>query len=270
MKADNALRALQQYIFYEKGAIDVADWNNRHKNGGMVGIETKGNKNLNQLLYQVQPQDYSLQGTDAIMREIKESQQRLTPRPDFTRAATAGGIRNSTATAAVILDEQGDVAEAQILENFMFGLKKLAYNNIIIMQQRLGDEFAIRPSITEDQKILTKRQILGNFNFHVETSLNKNKASELLRLQNVLTAIMNFKGSGDAAFQTIDVAPLVRKILKNADIGDIDEYYAAPPTAQVEGAQPDALLQGQELAGGIGLEMAPPTTEQPEEALNAA
>jgi hypothetical protein len=270
MKADNALRALQQYIFYEKGSIDTADWNNRHKNGGMIGIETKNNKPLNQLLYQVQPQDNSLQGTDAIMREIKESQQRLTPRPDFTRAATAGGIRNSTATAAVILDEQGDVAEAQILENFMFGLKKLGYNNVVIMQQRLGDVFAIRPNMNESQRILEKSQILGNVDFHIETSLNKNKSSELLRLQNILTAIMNFKGSGDPAFQNVDLVPLIRKVLKNADIGDVDEYIMETPAQPMTpGAVPDATLPGQEMAGGIGLELQPQQAPT-EEALNAA
>jgi hypothetical protein len=271
MKADNALRAMQSYIFYEKGSIDTSDWNNRHKNGGMIGVESKNNKNLNQLLYQVQPQDFSLQGTDMMMREIKESQQRLTPRPDFTRAAAQGGIRNSTATAAVILDEQGDVAEAQILENFMFGLKRLAYNNIIIMQQRLGDAFAIRPNMNEAQRILEKKEILGNFDFHIETSLNKNKASELLRLQNILTAIMNFKGSGDPAFQNVDVVPLVRKILKSADIGDVDEYILeTPATPMTPDAVPDTALPGQELAGGIGLDIGAMAPADMEGALSAA
>lgn len=265
MKADAAMRALQSYIFYEKGAIDTADWNNRHKNGGMIGVDSKNNKALSQLLYQVQPQDYSLQGTDAMMREIKESQQRLTPRPDFTRASTQGGLRNSTATAAQILDEQGDVAEAQILENFMFGVKRVGHNNMVIMTQRLGDVFAIRPNMNESQRILDKSQIMGQYNYFVETSLNKNKASELMRLQNMLTAIMNFKGSGDPAFQNLDVVPLVRKILKNADIGDVDEYIMATPPAT---AVPDAMLQGQEQAGGIGMEVMP---GQPQEGvLNAA
>lgn len=268
MKADKALEALNSWLFYEKGSIDAADWNNRVKSGGMVPVKLTGNKNLSQLIHQVQPQDYSLQSTDSIMREIKESQQHLTPRPDFSRAATQGGTRNITATAAVILEEQGDVAEAQILENFTFGLKTLGHNNIVIMQQRLGDKFAIRPSITEDQKVLNKDEILGSFSFHVETSLNKNKSSELLRLQNILTAMMNFKGSQDPAFQTIDLTPLIRKVLKNADIGDVDEYFAAPPTAQIPGAVPDMVLPGQEQAGGIALDMG---SQQPQnaEALNA-
>jgi hypothetical protein len=79
--------------------------------------------------------------------------------------------------------------------------------------------------------------------------------------------MMNFKGSQDPAFQTIDLTPLVRKVLKNADIGDVDEYFAAPPTAQVPGAVPDEMLPGQEQAGGIALDM---SNQQPQnaEALN--
>lgn len=247
MKADQAMRALQSYVFHEKGTIDVADWNNRHKNGGFIGVDAKNNKPLSQLLYQWQPQDYSLQSTDSIMREVKESQQRLTPRPDFTRAATAGGIRNATATAAVILDEQGDVAEAHILENFMFGVKKVAENNIIMLQQRLGDTLAVRPSGTNEQKVMDKSEILGSFGYHVETALNKNKASELMRLQNLLTSIMNFKGSGDPAFQQLDIVPIIKKILKNADIGDVEELMPPPPP------QPPVGMGGPMMPG-----MAPP------------
>lgn len=267
MKADNALRSLQQYIFYGKNRIDTADWNNRRKNGGMIGVELKGNETLNQLLYQMQPYDNSLNTVDSIMREVKESQQRLTPRPDFTRAATQGGIKNSTATAAVILEEQGDVSEALILENVSYGIKTIGRNNLVILQQRLPDVFAIRPAATEAQKILEKNQILGNVEFFIETSLNKNKSSEMIRLQNVLTAIMNFKGSGDPAFQNLDVMPLVRKILKNADIGDVDEYIQAPALPQVPGAVPSNIMPGQETAGAA-LSLSAPQAQ--EGALNAA
>ena len=267
MKADDALRSLQQYIFYRKGSIDTADWNNRRKNGGLIGIKDTTNTNLNQILYQWQPEDRSLQSTDAMMREVKESQQRMTPSPDFTRAAAAGGLRNTTATAANILEEQGDVLEAKILEDFNFGMEKLAENNIIMLQQRLPDAFAIRPKATEEQKRLTKEEILGNFNYNVQTSLNKNKASELMRIQNILTAFMNFKGSGDPAFQQLDIIPIIKKLLKFADVGDADELLPAPAQPQVPGAVPSIPIPGQDQGGAVqGL-----TQPNPQEgALNAA
>lgn len=271
MKADNALRSLQQYFFYQKGSIDVADWNNRHKNGGMIGVDTKGNTALNNLLYQTQPQDFSLQSTDSIMREVKENQQRLTPRPDFTRSATQGGLKNTTATAAALLEEQGDVQEAKILEDFNFGMEKIAENNTIMLQQRLADKFEIRPNATEAQKVLSKEEIIGSFQYNVQTSLNKNKASELLRIQNILTALMNFKGSQDPAFQQIDLVPIIKKVLKAADVGDVDDLMPTPQQPAVPGAVPSSPMIGQEQAGlpaGAGAPAPQPQTQGGE--LNAA
>jgi len=240
MKADKALQSLQSYLFYEKGSIDTADWNNRHKNGGFVGVKPNANQNLSQMLYQHQPQDQSINTTDSIMREVKENEQKLTPRPDLSRAAASGGLQNTTATAANILDEQGDVVESEILENFTFGLKRLLEINIIMLQQRLGDEFAIRPKPTEEQRILTKEMILGDVDYHIETSLNKNKASELLRLQNLITMFMNFKGSGDPALSAFDMTSIFKKLYKQADVGDAEEAFPTQPQLAQPGAVPSA------------------------------
>jgi len=271
MKADKALQSLQSYLFYEKGTIDVADWNNRHKNGGFVGVNTGGNQNLSQLLYQVQPQDQSLNTTDSIMREVKENEQKLTPRPDLSRAAKSGGLQNTTATAANILDEQGDVVESEILENFTFGLKRLIRNNVIILQQRLSDEFAIRPKPNEAQRKLMKEEILGDVDYHIETSLNKNKATELLRLQNLITMFMNFKGSGDPALAQLDLTGIFKKLLKQADIGDVDELFPTQPQQELPGAVPSdpQAPQGADLGqAGAVQELTPPQTQ--EGALNEA
>lgn len=265
MKADNALRSQQQYFFYEKGSIDTADWNNRRKNGGMIGVNTKQGQNLSQILYQTQPKDFSLNETDSIMREVKENQQSLTPSPDLSRSAKSGGPQNVTATAALILEEQGDVSEALILENLNFGIEKVGENNTVMLQQRLADKFALRPKATEEQKILAKQEVLGNFGYNVQTSLNKNKASELLRLERMLTSIMNYKGTQDPVFQQLNVVPLVQKIIKAADIGDVEDIL---PTPQLPaGGVPSQALLGQEQAGAAQ-DLTQPQTQ--EGALNAA
>jgi hypothetical protein len=251
MKGDKALQSLMSYLFYEKGSIDPADWNNRFKNGGFIGVKPKANQNLSTLLHQVSFPDNAIQSTDSIMREVKENEQKVTPRPDLSRSAKSGGLQNTTATAASILDEQGDSLEAAILEDFTFGLKKLIENNVIMLQQRLSDVFAIRPKANEAEKVLEKAQIMGNVDFHIETSLNKNKASELLRLQNMLTAFMNYKGSQDPAMAQINLAPLVKKVLKHADIGDVEELMPDQPQQQLPGAVPSELLPGQEQAGAV-------------------
>lgn len=265
MKADQALRSLQSYLFYERGTIDVADWNNRHKNGGFVPVKPGANQNISNLLYQHQPQDQSLNTVDSMMRDVKESEQKLTPRPDLSRAAKSGGLQNTTATAANILDEQGDVVESEILENISYGLKRVASNNAIMLQQRLPDRFAIRPKITEGQRELTKEEILGDASYHIETSLNKNKASELLRLQNIITMFMNFKGSGDPALSQLDMTEIFKKLLKQADVGDVDGFFPTQPQQQLPGAVPSAPQAPQEAdleqAGAVQQLTRPQTQE---------
>lgn len=251
MKADNALQAMQQYIFYGKGSINTSDWNNRHKNSGFVPVDIKHNKTLSQILHPFQPVDTSLQSTDSIMREVKENQQHLNPRPDLSRRATSGGLQNTTATAVNALEEQGDVIEADILESFMYGLRRLVMYNVVMLQQRLGDLIAIRPDVTSTERQITKEEMLGNFGYNIETSLNTNKSMQLLRFQNLLTMIMNFQGSGNPAFQNLNLIPLIRKLLKNADVGDVDELLPATEQFNQPGAQPTALMPGQELGGAV-------------------
>jgi hypothetical protein len=246
IKADRALQDLQSYIFYGAGTIDSGDWNRRHLNGGLIPVELKDGKRLSDILYQFLPQDNSLASTDSIMREVKESQQKISTQPDLSRGAKQGGVRNQTATAALILEEQGDAQESFILENFQYGLKNMAQINVTLLQQYLGDIIEIRPDRDKPFEQIRKEEVLGAYDFIAETSLTKNKSSELIRLQNALTTIQNFKGSGDPQWQNINLEPIIKNWFRKLDVGDVDEII--PPQ------QPQQ--QQQMMAGGLPPELA--------------
>jgi hypothetical protein len=249
IKADRALNMLQQYIFHEKGVIDPSDWNNRLSSGGLISVDLKGGRKLQEVLHQFRPQDDSLASTDSIMREVKESQQKMTPTPDFTRGAKGGGLRNQTATAALILEEQGDVLESNILEQFNFSMEELARVQMTMLQQRLPQEFGLRPRPEEAMRVLSKEQILGSFDYRVETALTRNRLNELQRLQNIITGIMNFRGTGDPTWQRVDMEQVTRRWLQQADIGPVDEILQPAPAPQMQGAVPSVMMPGAEMGG---------------------
>jgi len=262
MKADRALQSLQQYIMYGKGTIDAADWNQRHINGGLVPVNLKPGQTLSKMLHQFQPQDTSLTSTDSIQARVDESAARMTPRPDFSRKAAKGGLQNSTATAALILEEQSDVLETYILESFQFGVKRIALNNTELLMQNLDMEFAIRPETEQQQMIVNKREILGAYDVMVETSLTKNKASELERVQNAITGILNMKGTGEQALQTMNLVPLFRDWIKKLDVGNVDDLLPQQAEQEAPGAVPSIQTPGAEFGGAVtGVTPAPPEAE---------
>lgn len=249
IKADNMLRAMQQHIFHAKGTIDPSDWNNRVVNGGMVGVDLKDGMDLNKMLHFNQFTDTSVLAVDSMMREIKENQQQLSARPDFfSRTSRTGPLQNTTATATNVLEEQGDVIESEILEGFEAGLKTMSRNDLILLQQRLPNDegFQISPD-ANSQLTLEKQDILGDFAFSIKTSLTRNKTNELIRLQNFFTFLMNLRGTQDPAAMRINLPPIVERLLKSADVGDLEEVYPE----QQEQSQMSGGVQAAPLTGAV-------------------
>ena len=252
-KADLALTALEQYIFYRKDAIDPYDWENRHENGGMIAVRNN-DVPLDRILYPLQPQDMSTHTTDSIVRYLQQNADQITPSSAATRDPAM--LRSDTAAAVHSLESSGDVLESHILEGFSYGLRDLGRINITLLQQFLGDRFMISPdNITGDQ-VLDREQILGRFSYNTNTALTKNKTFELQRIQNILTGIMNFKGSQDPSWARVNLDPIIQGWLKNADIGDVEEIM--PPQqpqniipGQFPGAAPNPLQQNTVIPGGV-------------------
>jgi len=268
MKGDNALRALERFIFYAKGSLNVADINARHKNGGWIGVELGANERLDHLLHEYQGQDTSLSSVDAIVREVKESIQKIGTKPDFLRSGTKGGLQNDTATAAMILDKQGNVLESAILERFGYGLKSVGRSNTIMLQQRLADAFAIRPDLREPERLLRKEDILGAYAYDIETSLDQNDESELLKYENFLTFLLNAQATQNPALTSVNLQPIVRTVIQKAAVGDIEKIYPEQIAQQMPGSVPSNMNPGMESAGVV--QDLAPAQPQPEAITDAA
>jgi len=233
MKADQALRLMDSMVFMPKGyGVDWATLNERHENGGVVFYDDKPNVDMRKMVVPWQPQDNSSSNIDYIMREVKESKNRMSPNPDLASGFNSGGMNNKTATAALMAGEEGDALQSDMLEVFGFGMVELARKNVSMLQQYLGDTFDIRPNPRQLPREAQKYEILGDYDFKIVSSLQKNKIAEFQRLHNLLTGIANFKGTPDQTWQNVQTTPLIRKYLQTADIGDVDKVLTDTPEGQ--------------------------------------
>jgi hypothetical protein len=268
MKAEQAIKALERYIFYAKGAIDTADINNRHVNGGWVPVDVK-NFQMQNMIYDYQGKVTDTADTDWLFREIKEQVQKSSPKPDFLRNGNKGGLANNTATAANIIDEMTDLLESDCMEVFSYGLTDMGKKNSILLQQFLGDRLKILPDPKLPEQQLWKTEILGNYWFYVVSSLHKNKVQDAIRLQNVLTQILNFKGSGDPTWQNVNMIPIARKWVSTLDIGDVDEVM--PQQQMLGGIMTGQPINSQSSIGvGNGMQQTPPRSPLMQGVPNAA
>lgn len=233
--ADQAMRNLESYVWYNKGMIDPADINNRHKNGGFIGADVKQGMTLSQMIYQQQPRNITDNNTQFALQELKESAQSLSTRPDLRRSANQGGLKNDTLGAAQMIEQQGNLMESDIMEQFGQGIIMIGEKNVTILKQFLPLEFAIRPKLNQSQMVIDKRQILGDMAVSIRNSSQTNKIAEAGRLQAAITQIMNFKGSQLPEIMQINLVPIIRKWIRELDLGDVEEIY--PEQAQMAQAQ---------------------------------
>jgi len=233
-KADVALNALEQFIFYRKDSIDQRDWDARHESGGMVAV--KGDEvPLNNILQPYQFNDNSTNTTDSIVRYLQQNADVISPSSASTRDPAM--LRSDTAAAVNSMEASEDVQESHILEGFSYGLRTVGENNITLLQEFLADRFMISPDTNKPDQILDREQIMGRFKYDTETSLTKNKTFELMRIQNIISGLMNFKGSQDPSWARVNLEPIIHGWLKNADVGDMEEILPPAPPMQ-PGMQP--------------------------------
>lgn len=222
MTAQNGLQALERYIFYDKNAFDLADVFNSRLNGGFVGVNMKGDLQIQNMIHEHQGKDISIQNVDWLAREIKESVQKQAFKPDFLRSGNKGGLSNNTATAATMLDETSNVLESDVMEVFGYDVSKLGKINTCLLQQFLGDYVKLPVNPKQSPITIMKSFLLGDFIHHVVSTIHKNRIQEMVRLQNVITQIMNYKGSGDPSWQNVNLMPIVKKWIQTLDVGDPD------------------------------------------------
>lgn len=223
LQADNVIRQMEDYIFYYKDAIDVADIENRHSSGGFIPVSRKDSMQLQNIIYNFKNTGGNLGDLDYMTREVKESAQKQSPKPDFLRSGNKGGLANNTATAAGMLGEMSDLMESDAMETMAAGLSRMGKLNVLQLQQFLGNEILLRPNPKLPPEMIYKRDLLGDFWYSVMSSLHKNTVQEAIRLQNAATQMINFKNTGNPEFQNMDIGKIVRKWISQLDIGDVDE-----------------------------------------------
>jgi hypothetical protein len=225
MRADQGMKTLERFLFFDKSiGVDPADLNNRKRNGGYIPFEGKG-RAMSEIFYEFQPKDFSANSIEPLIREVKEADQRLSIDSDFNRSATSGGPQNETATAAVMMDEKGNVLKSDLLECFSYGLVNTARNNLIKLQEQLPETFMITPRYGNSMMV-EKGRMLGTYDYQIHTALTKNKVIALNNLMNMLTSIQNYRGTQDPAWLNVNLPPLIKKYIQEYDLGlNIDEVY---------------------------------------------
>lgn len=239
---DSLMQGLERYIFYDAGSIDFADINTRHKNDGFVPVRMK-DLPMQNMIYDYQRKSNAGQGFKDLMAETKEAAQRVSVKADLSRQGLAGGPRNETLGAAQILVEQGQTQEFDIFDNMTYGFKQNANQNIVLMQMNLPLIFNSRDYQTKVERELELKDILGQYAYNVETSLTKNTTSEIQRLANVVTMLINWKGTGNAAFQNVDkvVSSIAKEIIRKNNLPNINADEAFPDMQAMQQQMP---LQG--------------------------
>ena len=225
MNAESGLRSLKQLIFTGKGRIDPASIQ-RARNGGIVPVELKSNEKLNDLLFPWQARNIATGDMAYVTKELKEASDRVKPGVDFSRSSSSGGPQNKTLGGAMMMEQKGNMVEADYLEQFGFCLSELGEINMTLLMQFLPDIFRIRPESKMAPQDLEKWQILGDFYVSIENSMNKNQLAKASRLHNALTGMMNFKGTMSPEFQNLNIVPTIREWIRSLDLpSDVDETY---------------------------------------------
>ncbi len=251
MRADQAAQLLERFLFIDSNSgVDPAEMNRRKHNGGIIPFRGKQGMRPQDIFFEYQPRDFSANSIEPIIREVKEADQRLSFETDFQRSAAQGGPQNETATAAMMMDEKGNVLKSELLEAIAHGLTRVCRGNVVILQQQLPDMFQILP---ENGAAMTvhKSHLLGQYRYQYHTSLTKNKVTQMTNLMNFVTQMVNFQGSGNPAFQAMNLTPVVQELTRKYDL-DIDIGEVFPPQQPQQ-----AMPQAQALPGGNEMNLTP-------------
>lgn len=235
MSMENAMKQLERYIFYDEGILDMAAINDRHKSSGFIGLKIK-DQPIQNSLWEFQGRNTAGNDIQYMMSEAKEAAQRVSVKTDMSRQGLPGGPRNETLGAAQMMTEEGMIQEYDLFDNMNGGFKSNARINHILLQQNLPYEFTLRNNKLNTQRDLELKDVLGIYGYNIETSLTKNSAAEVQRLGNVINMFLNWKGTGNQAFQNIDsgIVKIAREVVRKNNLPNIDPEEIFPDLQQVQ------------------------------------
>lgn len=263
VSGDQALQSLDVVRWYPEGMVNISDIQNRHRRGGWVPYQRSMEENLQiqNLVSQMNMNTPNFGSAQYMSNEIKELTQRNSDRPFM--GSTGEGLVNKTATAANQLAMMGDILQRDYLRCFNYGLEKVMYHNNVILRQVLPDSFNLRIDKKMNPIEVSKNNILGDFNFNIETSFDVNEQQKFMEKQNAVSWLMNLVGTGHPAFQNVNLIHAVRDALRenSAFRRSVDKILPEtpprppmtpqmPPQAGVpQGAQPQPQPQPPQAQG---------------------
>jgi hypothetical protein len=255
MTADNALKSMEQYVFYNGKSISIDDISNRAATGGFIPVDAK-NMNLQQLLFPYQPGAANFNAVEYAVNAVNESASNMGTKLNFSKqnAGQGGTSNNKTAFAANIMQGQADILESDYLENFDFGVCDIGRKNTILLQQFLSEIFYIRPKAAQVEKEVAKYMILGRFQYVVNSTVSKNKQNEMMRLQNLVTWLANLLTNPQLQQAGYRLIPAVNDVIRRADLPSIDEII---PDENQQVQQPGMQQSNQVPAQRSGGAMVP-------------
>lgn len=255
MSLDDALRAMQQYIFFNKDSITQTDLNNVHRNNGFVPVGAN-DIDISRLVMAFQPGRLDMSQAQFGINAVQQSIQQMSTKVDLSRRSDQGGLNNKTATAANIIAGQGDLLEADLLENFDFGVKWQGYLAIVMLQQFLPQLFYVRPKAREIEQEIKKYNILGDFDVDIQSTMQKNQAGELIRLQNLMTWWLNVSTNPQLQSASVNILPLLKEIWNKADVPSDEIMPDEQTQLGAPGMQPSNPKQA--MQGGGMVPQSPP------------
>ena len=112
--------------------------------------------------------------------------------------------------------------DSDLEETFSFALAEMGMKDALMLQQFMPDLIRIRPDMKQQSFVVSKEQFLGEYDFMVKTSMNKNTVSESQRIQNAITQLINMANSGRPEFQNMKLVDAIKDWIKTLEIGDPD------------------------------------------------
>lgn len=252
---ENTMRAMDNFILTPRGALNIADINNRHQQGGVVFYD--GMMPPDKLMYQVQKRDNSLQNLDWINREIKQSIQESSPIVNMQNKYNEGGLNNSTLGAAQMVASIGETLQADMMTNFAYGIVSIGRVSGNILEIMLPEEIDV--PTPQGRMQLEKYQMMGEFETKDESSMTINDVVDFTKNVNILTQFLNWKGTGLPEFNGVNIAQMIKDVIKAGKgwYSNLDSYY------NEEQAIPQQMLIG--APGGQLPPQEPQMAQQPQE-----
>lgn len=239
---ENTMKLMDAPTFYPRGSFDVADFNARHQNSGMVPYD--GDRyNLKDLMWQQQKRDNSLNNVDWMIREIKQSTQESSPIVNMQNKYNEGGLNNSTLGAAQMVASIGEILQFDMMNNFSYGLIHIGEVSANLLEIMLDDQF--RMPMRNQYVLMEKRQIMGEFDSIVESSLTLNDQNQFSNYVNRLTQFLNWSGTGRPEFNNVNYKRMIKDVLKTGNkwYSNLEDYYQEQPMQQQMPIGPQGMQQ---------------------------